>query len=98
MSLCLSKVPPITSPFVQHMMANLSPFSFMLQYPSLPVNPSCWLLSLPTLAFWSPITSKTSCQSVFVWPHNRHLSLLHRLWLNSTCYLYLINSMCFQQC
>ena len=61
MVLCGNIVPPMTQSFSRQNSANRLPLSFIIPHPWLPIHLSKLVLSLPTLAFTSPITSRTSC-------------------------------------
>ncbi|CAH8597505.1 unnamed protein product [Schistosoma haematobium] len=53
--LCGNIVPPMTNLLNAHKFANLSPFSFLSPSPCRPIISSYPVLSIPTLAFRSPI-------------------------------------------
>ena len=69
MSLCWNALPAITKLLNTHKSANISPFSFMVPNPSLPIILSLPVLSFPVFALKSPVTMRMSlslfCNPVF---------------------------------
>ena len=67
-SLCWNTLPPITKLLNTQKSANISPFSFMVPDPSLPMILSLPVLSFPIFALKSPVTMRMSlllCHPVF---------------------------------
>ena len=60
MSLCWNTLPPITKSLNTQKSVNISPFSFMVPNPSLPMILSLPVLSFPIFALKSPVTMRMS--------------------------------------